>query len=68
MKKYSDKYRQKLIREAVCHMDLYAIINLECAIWGSNPRAIEREIGEMSTNQWRACLEMSLNKIILNKE
>jgi hypothetical protein len=63
-RKYSKKHRAKLIRQALGSMDFYPVVCLCCAIDGISPRDIERQVGEMSTNQWRNYLDLTINRII----
>jgi len=41
---------------------------LECAIQGYDVETIEKQLGSMSINQWRACLEISLNDLIFKTQ
>jgi len=58
--------RVKRLEEWVCTLTPLQVIELEEIIEGKTYKRIERELGCMSTSQWRNCLLLSLNRIILN--
>jgi hypothetical protein len=57
-------FRKNLIIGVISRMAFDDVVSLECAIQGHNSETIERQIGSMSSNQWRACLETSLTNLI----
>jgi hypothetical protein len=51
----------------VRNMPIEFVIFFEEAIEGISEKEIEKQIGTMSSNQWRNCLELSLNNLILGE-
>jgi len=58
--------RVKMLEEWVCTLTPLQVIELEEIIQGKTYKRIENELGTMSTSQWRNCLLLSLNRLILN--
>lgn len=65
--KLTKEQRECMIADVVEIMPLDVVIWFEMAILGWKKEKIENEIGTMSTNQWRAALNMSLIDLILEK-
>jgi hypothetical protein len=57
--------RQKRLEKWVCDIDIDQVIKLEEIIQGKTETQIIKEIGGMSSNQWRNCLLISLQHLIL---
>lgn len=64
MKKLTIDQRMCQIYDVVEHMNIDDVIWFEMAIQGKRAEQIEKEIGTMSSKQWKNCLIISLEELI----
>ena len=62
--KLTPKQRYSQLEEVVYRMKVDEVIKLEEVIEGRTWEKIEKEIGSMSSNQWRNCLVISLEGVL----
>ena len=60
----SMKARKKLIESGVYYMGISEVVALECALQGRTEAWITRNYGDMTQNQWRNALCLSLGNLL----